>query len=78
VITFTELQMWVLLGVLAVSTFAMITIIMVSFNRALDAAIAGVRAEISGFRDDMNAGFDRMNARFDALNSKFDKVNRDI
>lgn len=66
-IKLTEPQVWVLIGVFAVSTFGMITIITVSFTRTLNAAIGAVRTEISGLRDAMNAGFETMNARFDLL-----------
>ena len=74
-ITVTEPQVWVLIGVFAAAMFGMIGIVTSSFNRTLTAAISGVRTEISGLRDVMDARFDAVDAKFDA---KFDVLDRDI
>lgn len=74
-ITVTEPQVWVLIGVLAAAIFSMIGIVTTSFNRNLATAIGGLR-------DTMDARFETVDARFDALDAKFtgkfDVLDRDI
>jgi len=81
-ITVTEPQVWVLIGVFAAAMFGMIGIVTSSFNRTLTAAISGVRTEISGVRTEISGLRDIMDARFDAVGAKFDAkfdvLDRDI
>jgi len=81
-ITVTEPQVWVLIGVFAAAIFGMIGIVTSSFNRTLTAAISGVRTEISGVRTEISGLRDIMDARFDAVDAKFDAkfdvLDRDI
>ncbi|MEP6478968.1 MAG: hypothetical protein ABJB03_06225 [Rhodoglobus sp.] len=88
-ITVTEPQVWVVIGVFAAAMFGMIGIVTASFNRTLTAAIGGVRSEIGGvqseivgLRDVMDARFDAVDTRFDAVDAKFeakfDVLDRDI
>ncbi len=81
-ITVTEPQVWVLIGVFAAAMFGMIGIVTSSFNRTLTAAISGVRTEISGVRTEISGLRDVMDARFDAVDAKFDAkfdvLDRDI
>ena len=81
-ITVTEPQVWVLIGVFAAAMFGMIGIVTSSFNRTLTAAIGGVRTEIGGLRDVMDARFDAVDARFEASDAKFEAkfevLDRDI
>lgn len=89
VLTVTEPQVWVLIGVFAAAMFGMVGIVTTSFNRTLTAAIrgvedriGGVRAEINGFRETMNARFETMDVKFGAMeanfSSKFEALDRDI
>jgi hypothetical protein len=64
VITVTEPQVWVLIGVFSAALFGMIGIITTSFNRTLTASIEGLR--------------DTMNAKFETLNVRLDSMDRDI
>ena len=49
VLTLTEPQVWVLIGVFAAAMFGMIGVVLTSFNRTLTASIGGVRTEIADF-----------------------------
>jgi hypothetical protein len=64
VITLTEPQVWVLIGVFSAALFGMIGIITTSFNRTLTASIEGLR--------------DTMNAKFETVNVRLDSMDRDI
>jgi hypothetical protein len=64
VITLTEPQVWVLIGVFSAALFGMIGIITTSFNRTLTASIEGLR--------------DTMNAKFETVNVRLDRMDRDI
>jgi hypothetical protein len=64
VITLTEPQVWVLIGVFATAIFGMIGIVTTSFNRNLTTSLDGIR--------------EVMNARFDAINSRLDALDRDV
>lgn len=70
-LTLTEPQVWVLIGVFAAAIFGMFGVVLTSINRTLTASIGGVRAEIVGLRD-------AMNARFEAVDVKFEMLERDI
>lgn len=70
-----EPQIWVLIAVFAAAMFGMVGIVTTSFNRTLNASIAGVRSEISGLRETMDARFDAMDAKFSA---KFEMLDRDV
>jgi hypothetical protein len=71
VITVTEPQVWVLIGVFSAAVFGMIGIVTTSFNRTLTASIEGLR-------DTMNAKFEAVDAKFDALYVKLEAMDRDI
>jgi hypothetical protein len=71
VITLTEPQVWVLIGVFSAAIFGMIGIVTTSFNRTLSASIGGLR-------DTMNAKFEAVDARFETLNVKLEAMDRDI
>jgi hypothetical protein len=71
VITVTEPQVWVLIGVFSAAIFGMIGIVTTSFNRTLTASIEGLR-------DTMNAKFEAVDAKFDALYVKLEAMDRDI
>ncbi len=75
VISVTEPQVWVLIGIFAAAMFGMIGIVTTSFNRTLSATI-------NGLRETMDARFETMDARFDALDAKFsgkfEGLDRDI
>ncbi|HEU4849065.1 MAG TPA: hypothetical protein VFS93_01505 [Terrimesophilobacter sp.] len=70
-LTLTEPQIWVLIGVFAAAIFSMIGIVMTSFTRTLTQSFARVDTRIDSFRDVMDA-------RFEAMNVKFDLLDRDI
>lgn len=70
-ITLTEPQVWVLIGVFSAAIFGMIGIVTTSFNRTLTASIEGLR-------DTMNAKFDAVDAKFETLNVKLEAMDRDI
>lgn len=82
VLTVTEPQVWVLIGVFAAAMFGMIGIVTTSLNRNLGLVEAGIRSEISGLRETMNAKFDVVDAKFDGMDAKltgkFDALDRDI
>jgi hypothetical protein len=71
VITVTEPQVWVLIGVFSAAVFGMIGIVTTSFNRTLTASIEGLR-------DTMNAKFEAVDAKFDALYVKLEAMDRHI
>ena len=64
VLTLTEPQVWVLIGVFALAMFGLIGFVVMSLTRTLAAAIRGVRAEIAGLRDIMDSKFDAVDAKF--------------
>ena len=70
----TEPQVWLLIGVFAAAIFGLIGIVTSSFNRALKAAIGGVRSEISGFRETMDARFEVINGRFETMDARFETL----
>ncbi len=81
VLTVTEPQVWVLIGVFAAAMFGMVGIVTTSFNRTLTAAIGGVedriggvRSEINGLRETMNAKFETMDVKFEAMDVKFEAM----
>ena len=74
-LTLTEPQVWVLIGVFAAATFGMIGVVLTGFHRTLTASIGGVRAEIAGLRDTMDSKFDTLDAKF---TGKFEVLDRDI
>lgn len=75
VLTLTEPQVWVLIGVFAAAMFGMIGVVLTSFNRTLTASIGGMRTEIAGLRDTMDSKFDTLDAKF---TGKFKVLDRDI
>jgi hypothetical protein len=75
VLTMTEPQVWVLIGVFAAALFGMFTIVSTLFLRVIRAEIGGLRAEmvgeisgqIGGLRGEMMGRFDRLEQRVDGL-----------
>jgi hypothetical protein len=82
VLTVTEPQVWVLIGVFAAAMFGMIGIVTSSFNRNLSTVAAGLRSEIAGVRSEIGGLRETMNAKFDAVDAKFsgkfETLDRDI
>ena len=74
-LTLTEPQIWVLIGVFAAAIFGMMGIVTTSFNRTLTSAIGGLEARINGLRETMDARFEAMDAKF---SDKFESLDRDI
>jgi hypothetical protein len=68
VLTMTEPQVWVLIGVFAASIFGMFTIISTLFIRVIRTEI---RAEVGGLRGEIMA-------RFDVLEQRVDGLDRDV
>jgi hypothetical protein len=68
VLTMTEPQVWVLIGVFAAGIFGMFTIISTLFIRVIRTEI---RAEVGGLRGEMMA-------RFDVLEQRVDGLDRDV
>jgi hypothetical protein len=68
VLTMTEPQVWVLIGVFAAGIFGMFTIISTLFIRVIRTEI---RAEVGGLRGEMMA-------RFDVLEQRVDGLDRDL
>lgn len=81
-LTLTEPQGWVLIGVFATATFGMIGIVTTSFNRTLTSAIGGLQDRINGLEGTIDGLRDSIDARFDAMDAKFtgkvDLLDRDI
>lgn len=71
VLTMTEPQVWVLIGVFAAALFGMFTIVSTLFIRVIRSEISGLRSEFTGLRGEMNA-------RFDALELRVDGLDRDV
>ncbi|WP_460870490.1 hypothetical protein [Parafrigoribacterium mesophilum] len=67
VITVTEPQVWVLIGVFSAAMFGMIGIVTTSFNRPLTSAIGGLQ-------DTMNARFEAVDVKFAAVDAKFETL----
>jgi hypothetical protein len=78
VITVTEPQVWVLIGVFAAAIFGMIGIVTTSFNRTLTASIGGLRDTMNAKFDAVDAKFDAVDAKFETLNVKLEAMDRDI
>jgi hypothetical protein len=64
VLTMTDPQVWVLIGVLAAALFGMFTIVSTLFIRVIRSEIAGLRGEMLG--------------RFDRLEQRVDGLDRDV
>jgi hypothetical protein len=75
VLTVTEPQVWVLIGVFAAAMFGMIGIVTTSFNRTLTEAIGRLDAKIDGLRETMDARFEALDAKF---TGKFEVLDRDV
>jgi hypothetical protein len=78
VITVTEPQVWVLIGVFSAAVFGMIGIVTTSFNRTLTASIEGLRDTMNAKFEAVDAKFAAVDARFDALYVKLEAMDRDI
>jgi hypothetical protein len=92
-LTLTEPQIWVLIGVFAAAIFGMMGIVTTSFNRTLTSAIRGLEdkvdgriggldGRIDGLHAEINGLRETMDARFAAMDAKFsgkfDLLDRDI
>jgi hypothetical protein len=64
VLTMTEPQVWVLIGVFAAAIFGMFTIVSTLFIRVIRSEIGGLRSEMLG--------------RFDLLEQRVDGLDRDV
>lgn len=64
VLTMTEPQVWVLIGVFAAALFGMFTIVSTPFIRVIRSEIGGLRSEMAG--------------RFDLLQQRVDGLDRDV
>lgn len=75
VITLTEPQVWVLIGVFAAAIFGMIGMVTSSFNRNLTTSL-------NALRETMDARFDALRSEIRgelaALNAKLDSLDRDV
>lgn len=71
VITLTEPQVWVLIGVFAAAIFGMIGIVTTSFNRNLTTSLNGIR-------EVMNARFDAIDSEFSRVHTRLDALDRDV
>jgi hypothetical protein len=78
VITVTEPQVWVLIGVFSAAIFGMIGIVTTSFNRTLTASIEGLRDTMNAKFEAVDAKFAAVDARFDALYVKLEAMDRHI
>jgi hypothetical protein len=78
VITLTEPQVWVLIGVFAAAIFGMIGIVTTSFNRTLTASIGGLRDAMNAKFEAVDAKFDAVDAKFETLSVKLEAMDRDI
>jgi hypothetical protein len=78
VITLTEPQVWVLIGVFSAALFGMIGIVTTSFNRTLTASIEGLRDTMNAKFEAVDAKFAAVDARFDALYVKLEAMDRHI
>jgi hypothetical protein len=78
VLTLTEPQVWVLIGVFAAAIFGMMGIVMTSVNRTLTASLARVDTRIDGLREVMEAKFDKMDAKFDLLDRDIQALSRRV
>jgi hypothetical protein len=78
VLTLTEPQVWVLIGVFAAAIFGMMGIATTSFNRTLTASLAGVDTRIDGLREVMEAKFEKMDAKFDLLDRDIQALSRRV
>jgi hypothetical protein len=78
VITVTEPQVWVLIGVFSAAIFGMIGIVTTSFNRTLTASIGRLRDTMNAKFEAVDAKFAAVDARFDALYVKLEAMDRDI
>jgi peptidoglycan hydrolase CwlO-like protein len=74
VITVTEPQVWVLIGVFSAAIFGMIGIVTTSFNRTLTASIGGLREAMNAKFEAIDARFEAIDARFEAIDAKFEAV----
>jgi hypothetical protein len=78
VLTLTEPQVWVLIGVFAAAIFGMMGIATTSFNRTLTASLARVDTRIDGLREVMEAKFEKMDAKFDLLDRDIQALSRRV
>jgi hypothetical protein len=78
VLTLTEPQVWVLIGVFAAAIFGMMGIVMTSVNRTLTASLARVDTRIAGLREVMEAKFEKMAAKFDLLDRDIQALSRRV
>jgi hypothetical protein len=78
VITVTEPQVWVLIGVFSAAVFGMMGIVTTSFNRTLTASIGGLRDTMNAKFEAVDAKFAAVDARFDALYVKLEAMDRHI
>lgn len=75
VIAMNEPQVWTLIGVLAASLFAVMTLMSTMFVRIVQTEIRGVRTEIRGEVGGLRA---EMNARFEAVDVRLEHLDRDV
>lgn len=82
VLTVTEPQVWVLIGVFAAAMFGLVGIVTTGLYRNLNSMGSGLRAEIAGVRSEIGSLRETMSAKFDAVDSKFsgkfEVLDRDI
>lgn len=82
VLTMTEPQVWVLIGVFTASIFGMLGIVTTNFTRTLNSAIGGLRDTMDAKFDTMDAKFEGMraevNSKFDTIDVKLENMDRDI
>lgn len=77
-LTLTEPQVWVLIGVFAAAIFGMMGIVTTSVNRTLTASLARVDTRIDGLREVMEAKFEKMDAKFDLLDRDIQALSRRV
>lgn len=82
VITLTEPQVWVLIGVFATAVFGMLSWQTISINRAITALADRLDTKIDALRQSTDAKIDGLrdsvDARFEAVNAKLDNLDRDV
>lgn len=78
VITVTEPQVWVMIGVFTTLMFGVLTIISTLFVRVVRSEVGGLRAEIGGLSSEVGSVRTEMNARFEAMNQRMDGLDRDV
>jgi flagellar capping protein FliD len=78
VLTLTEPQVWVLIGVFAAAVVGVMGTATTSVNRTLSASLASVDTRIDGLREVMEAKFDKMDAKFDLLDRDIQALSRRV